>query len=469
MSRALPDSVAAFIERHALLEEGATVLVGVSGGMDSMVCLALLRRLGYDVHALHVNYGLREGADADEQLVRRWCAKQSPAVPLVVRACDANARAEAEQESLQEAARRLRYDALADQAQSIEASAVATGHHRDDQAETLLLNLVRGAGPEGLAGMRPSRPLGSAPSVPLIRPLLAVERATIEKYAEAEGIPWRTDPTNRSLGYDRGVVRTKVLPLLEEHFEGASDAIVRAAGLMQEYVDETLRPALEERMEQSYADCPEGGWLDLGLLRDEPAVWRQRLVLEALRRALPSAPQTAAVAEEIAALADAQVGRRIEFGAGTIWREREGLRLLPTEARPEPVPPTPVPWEELVGLPDGVLEVERLADPPASLDPGSSYVAYADADRLGPSLHVRTWRDGDRLRPLGVDGTKSVSDVLTDAQVPPHRRDGVYVLCTDEHVAWVVGHRLDARVRVRPDTERVARLVFRPGEKPSDD
>jgi tRNA(Ile)-lysidine synthase len=469
MSHPFVDTVASFIQQHGLLEDGDRVLAAVSGGVDSMACLSVLRRLGYDVYALHANYGLREGAEADEALVRRWCDGQDPPVPLTVVSLDAEARAAAEDESLQEAARRLRYDALAEQAARIDATAVATGHHCDDQAETLLLNLVRGSGPEGLAGMRPSRPLQDASSVSLVRPLLDVRRDDIEAYAEAVDLPWRTDPTNRSLDYDRGVMRTEILPRLADHFGGVRDPLARSASLMREYVDQALRPALEARMDEAFVDCDPGGWLSLGALTDEPPVWRRRLLLEALRRTLPAAPSSYAVAEELDALVDAQVGRRVEVGGGTVWREREGLRFLPEEGRPKPLSPTPIEWNTPVSIPQGTLRIERCAERPPSLDSGSPYVAYADADRLGTDLVVRTWTEGDRLRPLGLDGSKTVSDLLTDAQVPSHQRATVCVLCTADHIAWVVGHHLDRRVRVQPATEQVARLVLRPREKPSDD
>ena len=468
MAHALIDTVAAFIERHALLEDDGPVLGAVSGGVDSMTCLSILHQLGVDVHALHVNYGLRDGADADAALVERWCREQQPSIPCTTVALDAEARADAENESLQEAARRLRYDALTERAQEIGASAVATGHHRDDQAETLLLNLVRGCGPEGLAGMRPARPLAADGSVTLIRPLLGVRRAEIEAYAEATGLPWRTDPTNRSLKYDRGVLRTEILPRLEAEFEGATDALARSAGLMQEYVDQALRPALDRRMEAAFTDCEQGGALALPALREAPPVWRRRLLLDAVRRTLPEASYSRAVAEELEALVDAQVGRRVEMGGGVVWRERDRLRFVPEGALPAPLPPTSVEWATPLAIPQGTLRVEHCAERPASLDPGTPHVAYADADRLGASLTVRAWADGDRFRPLGLQGSKRVSDLLTDAQVPPHRRAGISVVCTDDHIAWVVGHRLDHRVRVRPETDRVVRLLLQPREKPSD-
>ena len=468
MAQTFLDRVTAYIDRHNLLSDGVRVLVGVSGGPDSMVCLDVMRRLGYDVQAFHVNYGLREGADADEALVRSWCAEQS--IPLNVVSLDARARAKRRDESLQEAARELRYKRMAAWAAQVGAEAVVVGHHRDDQAETLLLNLLRGSGPEGLAGMPPSRSLQLKHSIDLVRPLLGVSRTQVEAYADEMGVPWRDDPSNRDPSYDRATVRTKVLPLLEAHFEGASANIARAASLMRGYVDATFTPAMEERLARCYEACGAGGGLAIDSLRDEPIVWRHRLILAALERTLPAAPQTSAVAQEIHALLDAQVGRRVEVKGGTVWRERRGLRFLPKEEEPEEVfPPLPVPWGEDMPLPGGVLRIDPLGELPRSLDTGTPNEVYVDAERLVDPLAVRTWKEGDRIQPLGLDGTKLVSDLLTDAKVPPHRRSGVYVLSTDEHMAWVVGHRLDHRMRVRPTTNEVARLLWRPDEKTSDD
>ena len=470
MGRRFADRVAAFIDRHDLLREGAAVVVGGSGGVDSMVCLSVLRRLGYAVHALHANYGLREGADADEALVRRWCHEQTPPIPVEGVRLDAEARAAERGESLQAAAREQRYAALGAHAQSLGVDAVAVGHHQDDQAETLLLNLLRGTGPEGLAGMPPSRPLRDAPDVSLIRPLLGVSRREIEAYAEREGIPWREDPSNQDPAYDRARLRSDVFPLLQEQFPDVTANLARAAGLMREYVEETLTPALETRLKRAYEACAAGAWLRLDALRAEPPVWRRRLILAALDRALPEAPRSAAVAREIAGLIDAQVGRRVEVGEGAVWRTRDGLRFLPAAARPKPIDsPVAVPWGETVSVPQGTLRVELLGERPDALDAGTPHVEHADADRLVGPLTLRTWRDGDRLRPLGLDGRKRVADLLTDARVPPHRRAAACLLCTDEHPAWLVGHRLDHRVRVRPDTTRVARLTWDPREKASDD
>jgi len=470
MGRSVSDRIAETIARHDLLDDGARVVVGGSGGMDSMVTLVVLRRLGYDVHVLHANYGLRQGADADEALVRRFCAEQTPEIPLRVVSLDAEQRANARDASLQEAARVLRYEALGQYAEDLEAEAVAVGHHRDDQAETLLLNLLRGAGPEGLAGMPYRRPLQATPSVTLIRPLLDVSREQIRHVADTEGIPWRDDPSNRDPSYDRARLRTEVMPLLQKNFPGASDTLARAARQMRAYVDETLAPALETRLRAAYEECDAGGRLALEVLRSEAPVWRRRLVLAALEHAMPQAPQTDAFAREVAALVDAQVGRRVEVGAGTIWRTRRGLRLLPSDAAPTPMPsPVPVPIGEAVSVEAGTVRVDSDVERPEALADTPPTVEYVDAECLTGPLTLRAWRAGDRIQPLGMAGTKSVAEVLTDAQVPPHRREATPVLFTGDRPAWIVGHRLDHRVRIRPSTTQIARFVWHPREKASDD
>lgn len=467
-AHSLLDTVREFVAEHDLLEGVSRVVVGVSGGVDSMALLDVLRRLGREVYAVHLNYQLREAASGDAEFVRQWCESQSPPIPLDVTRADAQARADRQDESLQEAARRLRYARFAEVAQQVGAQAVAVGHHRDDQAETVLLHLVRGSGPEGLAGMPPSRPLREAPTIPLIRPLLPVRRAAITTYAEAEDIPWREDATNESHAYRRGVVRSEILPLLNQHFPGATESMARSADLMRRYVEATVEPILKSTVDAAFASTPSGGGrLHDTVLRDLPRIWQQRLVLEALKRALPEAPQTQAVAQEVTGLFSAQVGARVELGGGAVWRTRDGLRFVPSAAAPETLPPTPLPWGTVVDLPAGRLAAEHLDAAPESLSAGAPQTVIADADALPAKLVVRSWRAGDRLQPLGMQGTKLVSDLLTDRRVPPHERDAVYVL-TDadatERIVWVVGHRLDHRVRVRPSTQQFAKFTFCPRE-----
>jgi tRNA(Ile)-lysidine synthase len=454
--------VEAYLRDHDLLDAGQRVVVGISGGVDSMVLAAVLQRLGYRVQAAHINYGLRgTESDADEDVVRAWCGAQQPPIPVRVARCDPDAKAADERLSLQEAARQQRYAFMAQCAAEQDTDRVAVGHHRGDQAETLLLNLFRGSGVEGLAGMAPRRPLQDDPPIDLVRPLLTASRSAIEAYAQAQGLPWRTDASNRAIKYDRNTIRHRILPVIEAHFEGARARIAQTADLVRAYRTETVEPALETYFNRCATATDAGGVLDTAALRALPAVWRRRVLLEALTRWMAGAPYQGAFAEEIEALLTAQVGRRVEVSSGTIWRERGALRFV-NHAVPALAQPRSVPFGEEVVLPHGTLQVERVEEPPEPLGAEAPDTVYADAHAVQGPLAVRTWQNGDRFQPLGMTHTKKISDFLTDEQVPPHRRQGVLVLRDRERIVWVVGHRLAHPVRIRPDTTAVLRMHFEP-------
>lgn len=450
------------LREHDLLDAGQRVVVGMSGGVDSMVLADVLRRLGYRVVAAHVNYGLRGAeSDADEDTVRTWCAAQQPPVPVHVTRCDPEAKAADEGRSLQEAARQQRYAFMARCAAEEGTDRVAVGHHQGDQAETLLLNLFRGSGVEGLAGMAPRRPLRNDASIDLVRPLLGGARAAIEAYAQAQDLPWRTDASNRAIKYDRNTIRHRIMPVIEAHFEGAGERIARAADLVRAYRAETFEPALEMHFSRCATATDSGGVLDTAALRALPVVWQRRVILEALARWMADAPYHATFAEEVENLLEAQVGRRIEIAAGTIWRERGALRFV-DQAPPALPSARPVPIGEDVALPSGTLRVEPVEALPPSFKQEAPLTVYADACALQEPIEVRPWRDGDRFQPLGMTHTKKISDLLTDEHVPPHRRRGVLVLLDRARIVWVVGHRLAHPVRIRPDTTEAIRMTFEP-------
>ncbi|MCH8962219.1 MAG: tRNA lysidine(34) synthetase TilS [Bacteroidetes bacterium] len=448
-----------FIEKHQLIAPGARVLVGVSGGVDSVVLLHLLKKLDFAPVAAHVNYRLRgEASDGDDAFVRALCERLG--VPVHVEAFDTAAYADERGQSIQEAARDLRYDFFARRAEAEGLRYVAVAHQRDDQAETVLLHLLRGAGPEGLAGMPVQRSLTPGGDVLLVRPLLGERRAEIEAYARAEGLSWREDESNQSLMYRRNVLREVVLPLLEEHFgEAATDNIARSAGLVREYVEDAFGRELAAHFEQ--AAQPEERRLDLGVLRALAPVWRRRLVLEGLKSWLPEVQRHAALAEEIEALIEAQPGRRVVLKGGIVWRERTSLLFeRPAEAAAQAEDEVFIHPGETLELGPGVLCVELLDEPPARLDAGAPQAVVVDADVLSFPLVARRWQPGDRFRPLGMTGTKKVSDVLTDAKVPPHRRAGTMVLVSGDQIVWVVGLRLAHEARVRPETKRLAKFTY---------
>lgn len=453
------ETVRASVHEHGLLRDGQAVVAGVSGGRDSMALLHALHALGYDVHAGHVHYGLRGAdADADQALVRAFCADRGLPFHTVRR--DVAAEADRRGTSLQDAARTLRYAWLRSVAEAAGIEAVAVAHHRDDQAETVLLNLARGTGPEGLAGMPPSRPLGGA--VRLVRPMLRVGRGEVDAYVRTHAVPWREDATNQDAGYRRNAVRHAVLPAFADAFgPGVSARIAAAAARMQGYLAASFEPELAAHR----AACRIEGEAALALapLRALPPVWRRRVLLDAAAAWLPGAPFVAATAETLEALLDAQPGRRWATDAGTVWRGRD--QLVFEAPSPDPAPgdgpaaPTPVAVGAPAERPEGTLVLEPVGERGA---PGDPLVEYLDADALGGRLVLRRWAAGDRIRPLGMEGSRLVSDVLTDARVPVHRRREALVLTSGDEVVWLVGHRIAHAARVRPATARVVRARWKP-------
>jgi tRNA(Ile)-lysidine synthase len=368
----------------------------------------------------------------------------------------------------------VRYRRFREVAEAEGAARVAVAHHREDQAETLLLRLFRGTGPVGLAGMQWMRPLADEAAVQLIRPLLTTSQAAVHAYADEHGLAWREDPTNTGGRYARARLRTEVLPAIESAFPGATGRIAHAADLLGDVAAATLEPERQSWYDRIVRRDGRTICLDESALQAAPRVWAERVVLDAIAAVLPEAPQTSAVARSVYDLLDSQVGTCVELAAGVIWRERGALRLVPERAMP--VGPVAISAGEAVETPYGTvtrapdqpreavnLSFEPSASPPDAASASEAEpdaVAVLDADQLPDPLTVRTWQEGDRLQPLGMRGTKTVADVLTDAQIPPHRRARTLVVVGPEHVVWIPGVHLDHRQRIRPQTERVTRFTF---------
>lgn len=461
MSRArgsLVERVEAFIERHRLLDAQERVIVGLSGGADSVALTRLLVDLGNETIAVHVNYGIRGAeSEGDEHFVRAFCLENG--IPLLVHRADLSTVSSGE--SVQMAARRIRYDQFVRAARTHNAPVVAVAHHADDQAETLLLNLFRGTGPEGLAAMPPRR--GLADGVILVRPMLELRRHDIETWLGDLGISWRDDATNLDDAYRRGFIRHRLLPAIEGEFDGGVvERIARAASLMRGYVDASLRPELDMRFNRCAGSAPQT--LALNPLQAEPEVWRTRLLLEALARWLPDAPRSDNLASRLERLLASQSGSRVEAGSGSVWREQDALRFIDHPGTDRDAPQVLAPGQPVQAV-AGRLALDEVERGVALFDRDDPFTEYLDLDSLEPPIVVRRWEDGDRFRPLGLGGSRLVSDVLTDAGVPSSRRRNVLVVADAAGILWLVGHRLDERGRITAGTTRIARLSFNPEDR----
>ncbi len=439
------DRVAAYMKQTDQVTTGQRILVGVSGGIDSVVLLDVLNDLEFGCEVIHINFQLRgSDSDEDEKFVGDLCAQRG--LKLHVHQAPARSHTTGTKCSVQMVARELRYTLFAKTASERQITCVAVGHHSDDQAESLLINLNRGTGPEGIAGIPPVRCLDS--SCNLIRPLLAETRTSIRAYADARHLAWREDMSNQDEKYLRSRLRTRVMPHLN------AEALARSANLVGQWVDQFIAPAIIENFDAA----SEGQSLKITYLEHIPSVLAQRLVIEGLRRWIPQASADEATAQRVIALIPMQSGKRVEVGGGAVWRDRNYLTFSDSIGR-EPMESSKLFGDSRpVATPGGQIRLDLSQARPETFS--SLHEAWLDADRLTLPLTVRNWKPGDRIFPLGMEGAKKVSDLLTDIGVPASVRKDAIVVCSQDEIVWIVGYRLSHTFRIMHSTRNYARLYF---------
>lgn len=446
------------------------VLVAVSGGPDSLCLLDGLARLGLPVTAAYFDHALRPESEADGSFVRR--AAERIGAAFVTARGDVSEYASQNRMTIEEAARVLRYQFLFAQASDLSAQAVAVGHTADDQVETVLMHLLRGAGLAGLTGM-PYRTVISAfdPQIPLVRPLLCFWRAETLDYCREHDLHPLFDATNQDPAFFRNRVRLELIPLLEQYNPRIRQALVRTARILAADED-VVRSAVQAAWEQVFIEQADGAVaLELDAFRAlatglQRAVLRQAAALfqpglddvdfEAVERALRWAlhPGSGAV--------DLTGGISAAVEGWRLWVGR--LDALPVDLAWPVVAgqvDLPVPGKiELGGDWQISAEWRDAVTPPASLrDEASAWTAHLDADQITGPLVVRRPLPGDRFQPLGLNGhTVRLSDFWINQKLPRRaRQDWPLVTCGGE-ILWVPGYRLAHPFRVSESTHRVLLL-----------
>lgn len=446
------------IETHAMLTAGDRVLVAVSGGADSVGLLAVLhhvrKRYAISLVAAHVHHGLRgEEADADESTAAGVAAQLG--VPFVRAHLGGELRRGA---NLEERAREARYRALHRLAAAEGCTKIATGHTRDDQAETVLLRLVRGAGPSGLAAIRPLREDG------VIRPLLDCRRSEVVAMVRAAGFPFRHDKMNDDPRFLRTHVRARVLPLLAELNPRIVDALARTAA-----IEWSSRRMVETLLEQMLASV-EPDRIDLSLLGSVPRDWRGHVVRHWLAGGGGARHLAARHLGAVLRLSEGGGGGRVvELPGGRRVRRRGGSLVI--EGQGEGPAKGRSGEASICGALAPGLEVHTAGwalsarwETPALRPklPADLWSATCDAEGIELPLAVRAARRGERVRPLGLGGSRKLSDVFIDRKVPVEQRASYPVVDCQGEILWVPGVVRAEHARVGPTTRRVLLLSARP-------
>ena len=467
--------VAEVMKRQRLIERGDRVVVAVSGGPDSVALLSVLHGLARSWHlslsVAHFNYGLR-GAESDEDaaFVMRLCARlnipyRCERLTLTDDPCKGR--------SLQEAAREARYAALVRLRASLDADKVAIGHTRDDQAETVVMWLLRGAGTTGLSGMPSLR-------FPFIRPLLAVGRADILAYLAEQGLDCREDSSNATSIYVRNRVRHQLLPVLTRFNPAILKGLARQADILRE--EDTCLESLAAA--QFARVVRKGGNNECVLDRDGflalPLALQRRVLRKAVQytTGVNRGPSFGAVSLLLERVIHGCSGSRATVRNANVSRAYEKILFQPRDVvsgstlsstvGPNRVLALPVPSTISWPLTGQRLQTDLVHcfQPVQTYSQGPPMQAMLDADRVTLDLHVRTWKPGDRFHPFGFGGhQKKLHDFFTDLKVPRPERDRIPLVVAPEGVVWVAGYRMDHRFRVTASTRRLLRLALLESER----
>jgi tRNA(Ile)-lysidine synthase len=450
------NQVMKYISEQQLCDRGATVIVAVSGGADSVALLdilASLAELQLKLIVAHLNHSLRGAeSDGDEAFVRELAAQYG--LPCEVGRADVRELSNMHKLSLEEAGRAARYAFLHQLAAQYRAHAIALAHHADDQAETVLMRLLRGAGASGLAGIAPKTGNG------LIRPLLGITRGEIETYLQARGLAFRTDSSNADTSFLRNRVRHELLPYLATFNPAVRDRLVATAAALA--ADEVLLEAVTDAAFARYGKISAGEvTLCLSGLAQEPAGVRLRLYRRAIflvkgdlarlgSRHLHDIDRLVFSANPSGSLDlpdDIRVARdyaRIFFNSA---QERVEHRLPETFLAG--------PGEYFIpGCGRIMVEEAFFPGPAVEIPPG---IAYFDAEAVPFPWLVRAFNAGDRIIPLGMTGHKKVKDIFIDMKVSLERRYRIPLLFSGDRLIWVCGLRVSAETRVTERTVRVLR------------
>ena len=445
-----------FITKNELLNNNDSVVLGVSGGADSICMLKLLydlkEDLGISLYVVHVNHSIRGAeADEDEEFVVNVCKDME--IPCRVRRVDVESIANSQGLSVEEAGRMVRYDEMEKYAIEVGASRIAVAHNSNDNAETVLMNLARGTGIKGLGGIQAKRSLGYGDEskdkqLEIIRPILCLNRDEIEQYLSDEGLSFRNDSTNDSVDYTRNKIRHEVMPVLSGINDNALNNITNASAELSDIAD-----YLEYHVNKAYDEYVDGDVLSGKAYKLDSIILSGvvRKMIENKAGQLKDITRTHV--NDVMALLDKTVGKRVDLPYGLV-AEREYVGISLTKGPVNRASDSSRNQKDKVKM---VVESDSFdKDSIAEL----KYTKWLDYDKIDEAV-VRTRKKGDYIVVDGEGHTKKLKKYFIDEKIPRRERDDVLLVADGSHVLWVVGHRISEAAKITPETKRILRLEYK--------
>lgn len=418
----LVKKVKEFIEKEDLFSKQDKILVALSGGADSVALTRILITLGYHCEAAHCNFELRgEESDRDEDFVRNFCRSLN----IKCHSIHFETRRYAAQQSIsiEMAARELRYNWFSKICEESDCQVVAVAHHKDDSVETMLLNLIRGTGINGLLGIRPKN--GN-----VVRPLLCASRQEVVAYLHRMNQTYVTDSTNLEDEYTRNKIRLNLLPLMEEINPSVKDGLVKTASYLND-ISKVYQQAIKESIDRIFI-TPEKE-ISIEKLMNEPAP--QALLFEVLSPLGFNSTQV----EEVYGSLNGQPGKRFISSQWQVVKDRDLLLIEKVKtANDKPL----ITFEEVLLTKEFVI-------------PKDKNTACFDANKFKGVISIRKWEKGDYFIPFGMKGKKLVSDFMTDSKFSLLKKEQQWVLSCNDQIAWLIGERTDNRFRIDDSTQKV--------------
>ncbi|WP_020530691.1 tRNA lysidine(34) synthetase TilS [Flexithrix dorotheae] len=435
-----------FIQSENLFQSEDKVLLAVSGGIDSMVLVDLFNQLDVSFGIAHCNFQLRGAdSDGDEQLVKETA--EDLLVPFYSVKFETEVYLKEKNISLQMAARELRYEWFIDLMQKENYKFLATAHHCNDGLETVLLNLTRGTGIEGMHGILPK-------SNHLIRPLLFASREEIKAYAEENDIEWREDSSNVSVKYKRNRIRHKVMPELKKINPSLEVSFQETLKKMSG-VEAVFFKAIENWKNEVCEKKGDEIWISLGKLKSDPDLTIKLYYL------LKNYSFNFRQITQIEKLIHEKAGKFISSITHQIIRDRKYFIL----AKKKEVNS----FEKLISensieisIPGYELSLTRSDKSENTSFSKDKFLAQFDAELLAFPLKIRYWKSGDYFYPLGMKNRKKLSDFLIDIKMPIHRKNEVMVIESEGKIIWVLGERMDNRFKITEETKQITQIRLKP-------
>lgn len=469
-----------FAAFHHLWEKGERIMVAVSGGTDSVALLHLLHGLspglGLELTVVHLDHGLRGPVSRDDA---RWVQVLSERlnIPYIAGRRDLTVEMKAGGRSPEESARIARYAFFCEVSEQTGISTIALAHHADDQAETVLIKLLRGCSPVGLGGMRVSRREGS---LRLVRPLLAVRRWELREYLASIGESFREDLSNQDCRFLRNRIRHELIPLLEKEYNPkVKEGLIHLAGMVQAR-DDYLRERLREPFSRVISESEDEIKINCELFQQITEYEQGEVLRRVLWKSGVSELHRSCFHDLKRSIAGPS-GRRLNLPGGvTAFREYDILTIKTgLSCRGNPAFSSrelPVPGEIIIKELDAKIIIRqyprtRLKVVKKSVDMGQYWnnypegggvKEYLDRDKVSLPLLLRTRIPGDRYRPLSMVGSRKIKDILIDAKVPGSIRDSIPVLEDGEGIIWLAGYRPVHRCRVRKETGTILEISLVP-------